>query len=256
MPYLNLGKERKIFYKVQGKGTPLVFLHGAHGSHNLWNRQLPFFSKFKIVTMDMRGHGTSFKPRTGYRLESMVEDVIVLINHLRIKDAVFVGSSMGGVVAQMIGAMHPSRVKALVLVGTLAKAAWMGEAKEVAKKGKLEGYQPGVRIWFTPKSDPGDIKIALREASKASPFFSTRVILENPNWDIRGEISKIKAPTLIIVGSEDFDTTPVRESEEIHGLIAHSEMDIVPEAGHLVMLEKSDEFNKIVADFLTRILAV
>jgi len=252
MPYLDLGKGRKIFYKVQGKGTPLVFLHGAHGSNNLWNRQFQFFSKFKIIAIDMRGHGASFKPRTGYRLESMVEDVIALIDHLRIKNAVFVGSSMGGVIAQMIGVMHPSRVKALVLVGTLAKAAWMGEAEEVAKKAKLEGYKPGVRIWFTSKSNPKDIEIALREASKTSPFFTTRVILENPNWDIRDQISRIKAPTLIIVGSEDFDTTPLKESEEIHGLIAHSKLHIIPEAGHLVMLERPDEFNHLVADFLTR----
>lgn len=253
MPYFAVGKGRKIFYKVEGAGTPLVFLHGAHGSHKLWNRQLPFFSpKYKIINVDMRGHGASFKPRTGYKLESMVEDVMALLDHLQIKSAVFVGSSMGGVLAQMIGFMHPSRVKALVLVGTLAKAAWMGEAEEMAKKAKSQGYKPGVKIWFTPQSNPKDVQIALREASKATPFFTTRVILENAKWDIRDELSQIKAPTLIIAGAEDYETTPVKESEEIHGLIAHSQLHVVPKAGHLVMLEKADEFNALVGDFLTQ----
>jgi 3-oxoadipate enol-lactonase len=251
MPRLDLGKGRKIFYTVQGKGTPLVFLHGAHGTHNLWKRQLQAFSpKYKVVTMDMRGHGASFKPRSGYRLEDMVEDVMALINHLRIKSAVFIGSSMGGVIAQMIGFEYPSRVGALVLVGTLAKAAWMGEAEEIAKKAKSEGYERGVRVWFTPKSNPKDVEIALREASRVTPFFSVGVILENPGWDLRDQLSKIKAPTLIIVGKEDLETTPVIESRIIHRLIPGSKMQIVSKVGHLVMLEAPDAFNKLLGDFL------
>ena len=242
-----------MFFKSHGKGCALVFIHGAYGSHNLWNRQTSFFSsKYDVITVDVRGHGLSFKPRRGYELEKMVEDIMMLLDHLKIESAVFVGSSMGGVIAQMIGIKYPLRVKALVLVGTLAKAVWYGRAKEIAETALAGGYQKGVRGWFTPNSSKEDIKVALREAAKTSELFLRGVIMENPNWDIRREISAIQAPTLIVVGKGDVNTTPVKESRIIHRRISHSQMKVVPNSGHLVMLEEPEIFNRIVDEFLVK----
>ena len=250
MPYFKSG-EGKIFYRAQGAGTALVFIHGALGSHNLWERQVPLFSsKYRVVTLDVRGHGSSFKPHTGYQLQKMLEDIRGLLNYLSIRKAVLIGSSMGGVIAQMFACEDPSRVKALVLVGTLAKAIWFGKADQHAKTVASEGYNKGVISWFTPDSKRKDIRMALLAASKVSPYFLTGVILENPNWDIRKDLSRIVAPTLVIVGKEDTNTTPVRESRIIHRLIANSIMRIVPGAGHLVMLEKPEVFNEMLYRFL------
>ena len=251
MPYLNLGGRGKMFYKSQGKGSALIFIHGAYGSRNLWNRQISFFSsRYNVITLDLRGHGLSFKPRSGYELDKMVDEVIMLLDHLKIENAVFVGSSMGGVISQMIGIKYPLRVRALVLVGTLAKAAWYGHATEIAETALAGGYQKGITGWFTPQSSEEHIKVALREGSKTSQFFLRGVILQNPNWDIREEISAIRAPTLILVGKGDVNTTPVRESRIIHRKIPHSQMKIVSNSGHLVMLEQSEVFNRTVDEFL------
>ncbi|MFI5422021.1 MAG: alpha/beta fold hydrolase, partial [Nitrososphaerales archaeon] len=89
MPFLNLGERRKMYFKSQGKGSPLVFIHGAYGSHNLWNHQVSFFSpRYNVITMDLRGHGSSFKPRSGYELDKMVDEVMMLLDHLKIENAV------------------------------------------------------------------------------------------------------------------------------------------------------------------------
>jgi 3-oxoadipate enol-lactonase len=262
-PYFH-SPEGKLYYALQApraaspsvsSASTLVFIHGAFGSHRLWDRQVPFFSSlsYRVLTLDVRGHGSSFKPRAGYELDRMVEDVRALLEHLKITTAVFVGSSMGGVIAQMIAIKYPKRVTALVLVGTLAKAVWLGRAAEYAKAGgSTDGYKRGVRSWFTPHSDRRDVQIALREAAKASRRFGAGVILQNPSWDIRVRITKISAPTMIVVGGGDVNTTPVAESREIHHLIKNSEMFVVPEVGHLVMLERPDRFNELMEDFLIR----
>ena len=152
MPFLNLGERRKMFFKSQGKGNALIFIHGAYGSHNLWSKQVSFFSsRYNVINLDLRGHGLSFKPRSGYELDKMVDDVMTLLDHLKIKNAIFIGSSMGGVISQMIGIKYPRRVRALILVGTLAKAAWYGHATEIADTALAGGYQKGIKAWFTPK---------------------------------------------------------------------------------------------------------
>lgn len=247
-------QEGKIFYRRFGTGeVNLVFVHGAMGSHRLWEKQVPFFStRYKLLLIDVRGHGGSFKPRRGYQMERMVEDLRTLLDYLHIEDTILVGSSMGGVIVQKFAYKYPSMVKALVLVGTLAKAIWLGEAKEYAKRVASEDYKKGVQSWFTPNSKTKDKKFALNQASRVSPHFRSGVILDNPDWDIRKQISNITVPTLIIVGNEDVNTTPVKESKTIHKLIKSSEIRIVPKAGHLVMLEDPENFNQILSSFLAK----
>jgi 3-oxoadipate enol-lactonase len=253
LPYFE-SQEGKVFYRLFGKGElTLVFVHGAMGSHRLWEKQVPFFSKrYSLLLIDVRGHGNSSKPRSGYQMERMVEDLHMLMDYLRIEDAVFIGSSMGGVIVQKFACKYPSRVKALVLVGTLAKAIWLGKAQEYAKRVASEDYKIGVRSWFTPNSEANDEEFALNEASRVSRYFRSGVILDNPDWDIRKQISNITAPTIIIVGKDDVNTTPVEESKIIHRLIKSSEIRIVPKVGHLVMLEDRENFNQILSSFLAK----
>src|SRR2546422_8385475 len=116
MPYF-FRDRLKIFYRDQGKGTPLLFIHGAFGSRHLWKEQTKFFAtRFRVITFDVRGHGSSSKLRKGYELEKIVEDIVALLDYLKIRRSVVIGSSMGGVLALMIGFMHRSRVRALILV--------------------------------------------------------------------------------------------------------------------------------------------
>ena len=251
MPYFTT-REGKIFYDEKGSGAnSLVFIHGAQGSHRLWERQVPFFSsEYRVISLDVRGHGSSFKPKTGYQMEKMVEDVRKLLDYLDTKKAVLIGSSMGGVIAQMFAYTYPKRVIALGLVGTLAKAVWLDAPEKHAEGVARNGYEKGVRSWFTPHSKRRDIQFALVEGARVSPHFRTGVILENPEWDIRNKISRIAVPTLIVVGKEDINTTPVKESKIIHRKIPNSTMHIIPSAGHLVMLEQPEIFNKMLYEFL------
>jgi len=182
----------------------------------------------------------------------MVADIVALLDHLKIKRSVIIGSSMGGVLGQMLCFMHPSRVRALILVGTLAKAIWLGHAQQYVRRILRRGPDKGVREWFAPKAKKRNIDFALHEARKTSRHFGVGVVLANSSWDIRDKLPTIRAPTLIIVGKEDKRTTPVTESREMHSLIKDSEMKIVSGAGHLVMLDRPDVFNNLMLSYLEK----
>jgi pimeloyl-ACP methyl ester carboxylesterase len=252
LPYFQASKSKtKMYFEDKGSGIPLVFIHGAVGSHKLWMKQVPYFSKkYRVVTLDLRGHGLSSEPSDGYHLAKMAEDVIALMNYLDIEKAVIIGSSMGGVITQMIGVRYPSRVFALVLVGTLARAIWYGKAREHIEKSRSSDFRPGVRSWFTPKSDQKHIQLAIKVASESAKSFRAGVIEDNPKWDIRKDIVKLHVPTMIVVGKGDLNTTPISESVIINKLVRGSELSVVDNAGHLVMLERPRVFNRIMKDFL------
>lgn len=112
----------KIFYTVQGSGSPVVLIHGLHSSGAM-NWTLPgttaaLAQNHRVIVMDCRGHGKSDKPQTEADYgEAMAEDVIALLNHLDIRKAHIVGYSMGGMIALKTAVLHPGRVQSLLLCG-------------------------------------------------------------------------------------------------------------------------------------------
>ena len=112
----------KIFYTVQGSGSPVVLIHGMHSSGAM-NWTMPGITaalaqNHRVIVMDCRGHGKSDKPETDAAYgAAMVEDVIALLTHLDIRKAHIVGYSMGGMIALKTAALHPERVQSLLLCG-------------------------------------------------------------------------------------------------------------------------------------------
>ncbi|MFI5421121.1 MAG: alpha/beta fold hydrolase, partial [Nitrososphaerales archaeon] len=104
-----------LSYFDKGTGIPLVFIHGALGSKDLWKNQVDALSKqYRVIAFDVRGHGDSTKPEEGYGPKSMLGDLSAFLDHLKLDHAVLIGSSMGGVLAQMFCLSNPDRVLALV----------------------------------------------------------------------------------------------------------------------------------------------
>jgi pimeloyl-ACP methyl ester carboxylesterase len=108
-------------YEVTGGGPAVVFLHGLGSSADDWALQVPEFAKqFRVVTLDMRGHGAS-KARGGYSIEQMADDVAKLLRQLGLPPAHIIGLSMGGCVAIALGIHHAESVRSLALVNTFAR---------------------------------------------------------------------------------------------------------------------------------------
>ncbi|WP_395743534.1 alpha/beta fold hydrolase [Prosthecobacter sp.] len=173
----------KVFYAVQGSGTPVVLIHGLHSSGAI-NWTLPgttaaLAQKHRVIVMDCRGHGKSDKPQTeaDYGV-AMVEDVVSLLNHLDIRKAHIAGYSMGGMIALKTAVLHPERVQGLLLCGMgwlQDGSALQGFWQHIPVRERLIGGSSGSACM------KGMARLAVREAEVKALTMPAAIIVGD--WD-------------------------------------------------------------------------
>lgn len=110
-----------LYYDIKGKGTPIIFLHGIGGTHEMFAPQVAELSRYaKTITIDLKGHGQSECVNTMHYLDEHCQSLLDLMEHLNINDALFVGLSYGGIVTQTFAIRYPEKVKQMVLIDTYA----------------------------------------------------------------------------------------------------------------------------------------
>jgi 3-oxoadipate enol-lactonase len=240
---------------------PIVLIHGFPFSHEMWSPQIGFLrNQFRVIAYDLRGHGLSGIGDGQYMLEFFVDDLLGLLDHLKIQKAVLCGLSMGGYIALRSIERNPERVAGLILADTQARAD-SDEAKlkraAAIRSVKIDGvkaYAEGfVKSVFAPQTFIGN---------KAAVEKIKQIIEKNESLGICGAllalasrtdtteaVSCIKVPTLILVGEHDV-LTPPSASQDMSIRIPRSDFHVIPNAGHLSNIENPEEFNKHVASFL------
>ena len=245
------------------QGLPVVFIHGFPFNHSMWEPQmLALPNDIRAIAFDVRGHGDSDVADGIYTLEFFVDDLIALLDHLVLKQAVLCGLSMGGYIALRAMERHPDRFKGLVLCDTQS-AADSNEARvkrsasiRAVRTNGVKAFAEGfVKAVFTPQSfesKPGAVdKIRnIIEANAPLGICGTLVALAS-RTDTTASLSQIKVPTLILVGEQDA-ITPVAASQSLHDKISGSEMVVIPNAAHMSNLENPEEFNTALLRFLKR----
>jgi pimeloyl-ACP methyl ester carboxylesterase len=251
-----------IHYRREGAGFPVLMLHAGVADSRMWQPQVDEFARhFDVVRPDVRGFGDSELPPMPWKPR---DDLLALIDEVRLKPAHLVGCSMGGSLAIDFAIDHPERVSKLVLVGAgvsgqqqdprheglYAEVMAADERNDMDAVNEAEMY-----LWLDgPYRPRGYVSQPLRalfldmngrnlgnDRSKA-PMQS----LEPPAIERLGEIT---APTLVIVG--DADLEPIRETAELlASKIAGARKAVIHDAAHLPNLEHPEEFNRIVLDFL------
>ena len=256
-----------IHFRDVGEGFPIVLIHGYTGNSRNWALMAPALAEhFRVISVDLRGHGLSAKPASedAYALEVMASDVYELLRILEVSEYALVGHSMGGMVSQLLILERPEMVRALVLVDTAAevpKGLLFDERRkerqklvDIAEKDGMEAvFDEQLRVTPVPevfKSNPQFIDIwreqflmTSREAyiACANAMSSRRSLLS--------DLAAITVPTLIICGEHD---EPFLEpSRQMHEAIAGSELVIIPGAGHGPQMETPGEFNKALIAFLS-----
>ncbi len=238
----------ELYYEVHGEGEPIIFSHGWMKDCSIWKSQIEFFSKkYKVIVYDHRGHGMSDKPKGDYSIQTLSNDLYSLVQELNLEKVTLVGSSMGGMVALTFALDHPDKVSKLVLVGATAKMSlsmriflWIMLhifSYETFARGSVDYdyYEPSEQVK----------KEAFDRAMKTPKFVACECFTEfTKNYDIRNRVSKIKVPTLIIVGEKD-KSTPVEMSRYLNKEIEGSKLKVVPDSKHMVMIDKPKEFNEI-----------
>ena len=251
----------QVAYTDAGVGRPVVLIHGYPFNRSLWNEQVAVLSSsYRVITPDLRGFGETDSSQGPATMSRMADDVARLMDHLGIAQAVIGGLSMGGYVALAFYKQFPSRVRALVLADTRASAD-TEEAKQTraqqAQKALSEGMA-GIADAMLPKlltpetvsKRPEVVKRVRDMMLKTKPEGAAAALLGMAEReDQTSLLPAITSPTLILVGAEDA-ITPVGDSEKMHNAIAGSRLVVIENAGHVSNLERTDEFNQNLVDFL------
>ena len=251
----------RIGYTDEGKGLPLLFVHGFPLSREAWRRQAAALrASWRVLAPDLPGFGES-EARTGpATMDAFAADLEGLLRHLAAGAVVLVGHSMGGYVALAFARLYPEMLRGLVLVGTRAgpdtpEAA----AARRATAAKVEAGGAGVVIdAMAPKMlspanrDPGMAR-AVREfmagASREGVIGALLGMAARP--DATPGLAGIHVPVLVVTGQDDV-LIPPAESEALAKAIPGARLGIIPGAGHLVAFERPEAFNGILEAWLPK----
>lgn len=250
----------ELNYEVSGRSdAPAVVLHHPlAGDLCTWDALTEALEpQYRVIRFDARGHGHSQAPSGAYTFETLSADVVGLMDHLGIGKAHFLGLSMGGMVGQYLGILHPGRFHSLCLVATtsaLPAAAiplW-DERIRVAGKGDLSSLvDAAVGRWVTPETVQSKPELVARLKSKMlamPPQGYAGWCHAIRSLDITARLKEIRLPTRVIVGALD-PSTPPSAAEVIHREIPGSDLVVIPGVSHMLHLEDPETFHSHVLPF-------
>ena len=256
MPFVQVGRSQ-IHFVEQGPSPashlpPIVFIHGAGGSHQVWLQQLVVLGRRRrAIAVDLPGHGDS-NGSGADRIEAYCDIVRGFITALGLDRIVMVGHSMGGAITQSIALAYPGLLAAIVLAGTGVRlrvqpqilAALRGDARRAVEMIAKLVYVSGT---------PAEV---LKQDADAMLRTSIPVIegdlLACDAFDLMEQAKAVSLPALVICGTDDL-VTPPKYAEYLHRQINGSQLQLVPAAGHMVMLEQPGEVSRGIEAFLERL---
>ncbi len=249
-----------LAWRECGDGAPIVFLHGLGGTRTSWGPQLRALGgTFRCIAWDMPGYGGS-DPVTPLTYPAITQRLVDLLDVLDLPRVDVVGLSFGGMHALHLAIAHPDRVRRIVLADTSPAFGMDGTSREDWTRARLATIDGG--------GVPADIADAVIDAITATPLAGEiraetiesfgrigadgfRAAVEClPDNDVRADLHRIDHQTLVIVGELDAETPP-SYAKVLHDGLAHSTLHVLAGAGHLTPAEAPEEFNRLVADFLT-----
>lgn len=232
---------------LKGKDRDIMYIHGSGCDATLWEKQLEEVGGYAI---DLPNHGQSCEAEIR-DISDYAYFVAKAVKRL-VGSAVIVGHSLGGAVAQKIYLEYPKVVKALALVGTGARLRVLPEILKLLKEKPEEAAKMVSKYAFSNESLADEFSRIFAERAKVLHLDLSLCDRFDLLDDYRSGKIKVDVPTLLIVGEKDA-LTPVKYSEFLKKHIPSAEMVVIPEAGHMVMLEKPDEFNKALKNFVERL---
>ena len=240
------------------QGAPIVFSNSLGTDLRLWNKlveRMP--ASYRMIRYDTRGHGLSGIPDGPYKMGTLVRDLEQLMEHLSVSDAVVVGLSMGGMIAQGLAVKRLDLVRGVVLSNTGAKIGtpemWEERIAAVRASGVAAITDATMERWFTKAFRESDELTLWRNMYlQQSPDGLCANMAAIGGTDMIAATSGLRLPALGIAGTED-GSTPPDMVRELMGLIPGSGVEIIRKAGHLPCVEQPDIYAKHLLGFLSSI---
>jgi 3-oxoadipate enol-lactonase len=253
----------RMNYEVAGSESapPIVLHHPLATNLSIWDEITAALSpRYRVVRFDARGHGQTEAPMGPYSFETLAADTIGLMDHLKIDRAHFLGLSMGGMVGQYIGLLHPKRVHELILVSTSSRVPpegqgmWDERIKAVRANGMASQPEGSIQRWLAEANRKKPELVArlskMIEATPAGGFIGWGGAIRTLN--VTDRLKAITLPTCVIVGAED-QATPPAAAEAIHRAIKGAELIVMPGVSHMLCAEDPPAFHKHVLAFLDKV---
>ncbi len=259
VPTLRLG-DLDLYYEDVGEGPPLVLLHGLGSSGRDWEFQVPHFrDRFRVVTLDLRGHGRSAKPPGPYSIPLLTADVARFLDALELAQVHLAGVSMGGMVGLQLAADRPGAVRSLVAVNTMPEVfvrtlrhRWMlWQRLAIVRLFGMRAWARFLAPRFFPGAEHAELRQAFVERWSAADRHGFLAALNGfIGWSVTDRLGEIEAPTLVVAAEHDY--TSVESKREWVARMPRAELVIVPDSRHALPAERPEELNRLMEEFLHR----
>ena len=271
MPHARV-KGVNLFYEETGQGLPLIFVHEFAGDYASWHLQVRFFSRrYRTIAYNARGYPPSDVPEDpgAYSQDQAVDDIVGVLDHLRIDRAHVVGLSMGGYASLHFGLRYPQRALSITVAGAgygsvpAERDKFRKDSDEVARRFEADGmakvaefYTKGpTRVQFMDKDPRGWKEFYdqfAAQSAKGHALTMRGVQMSRPSvYELEAGLEKLAVPTLIVTGDED---DPCLEPALfMKRKIRSSALVVLPKSGHTINLEEPEAFNRTLLDFLTAV---
>ena len=245
-----------ISYNVEGNGKPaLVFVHGWCCDKSYWKHQVPYFAeKYKVITIDLAGHGKSGLGRKTWSVEAFGNDVVAVLEQLNINQAILIGHSMGGPVIVEAARQTPKRIIGLVGVDTYNNIEETYSQEQIEEfispfmTNFVETTRNFVRGMFTPDADSLIVEQIANDMSSAPPKVGIGAMQELASYDIIKTLKDVQI-SIVCINSDKWPTNV--EAGQRH--VISFELKLMPGIGHFVMIEEPDKFNKFLNETLNEL---
>ena len=265
MPKVQLG-EVELYYEEHGRGEPLVLVPGFGTGAWIWYRQVPAFARrFRTVVFDPRGVARSGGRDEPLTMRRFADDVAALLGALDIERAHVLGASFGGFVAQEFALAHPARTLSLVLCCTSfggaghrpPSAATLAAIASTKGLNTEERVRENLLLAFSPRfaaEHPEEVErvISLRAENPVPEHAYLRQLQAAVAFDASGRVGGIESPTLVITGDADA-IVPHENSLNLAAAIPGAALRVVEGGSHAFFIERPDEFNRAVVEFVGRL---
>lgn len=257
MPTANL-ETIALYYEEQGAGEPLILLHGLGSSIGSWEYQRASFAEqYRVIVVDVRGHGRSAKPPGPYSVPQFAADIFALLDQLHIDRFHLLGLSMGGMIGFQMAVEQPERFKSLTVVNSgpeLIAQNWKERWQILQRRLVLNftsmekiGEFIGERLF--PEPHQAHYKeLFVQQMGENDPQAYKAATNALLGWSVRAQLGRIQCPVLVISG--DMDYTPVANKEAYVRQMPTARLLVIENSRHATPIDQPEAFNTAVLHFL------
>ena len=248
-----------IYIGDEGKGIPLVLVHGFLGSSRMWEPQIDFFKDyFRVITPDLPGYGKSNKAKSHNSIQSIANILLDCLEEKKIDKFYLLGHSMGGMIVQEMAKKGGDKISKLVCYSTGPRGEMPGrfetvdQSRENLKKNGLEITAKNIaKTWFVKGEEAEYFDICIEAGKQPSIETVDNAFVAFKNWDGVETLKNIKNETLIVWGNKD-KSYNLDQVQTLNKNIPNSSLFIFEGCAHNVHLEKPEEFNRTILNYLNK----